>query len=117
MIPMTMARAACALCAACALILPLAGCSTGMLPNPEQIASTPLGTESIKLGMSKQQVESLWGKPDNIQSEENKDALRGKREIWFYGAHYSGIVPQINAGYLSNAKKLYFDGNNLVVIK
>lgn len=103
--------------ALCACAFCLTGCSTGMLPNPEVIASTPLGTEAIKLGMSKARVESLWGKPDNVRFEEGKGAIRGQRELWFYGAHLSGIAPAVNAGYLSQSRTLCFDGDNLVEIK
>lgn len=106
------------------LILPvftitLFGCAiTSTIPTPSEIVSTPLGTESIKLGMSKEKVESLWGKPDTITMEEGKDSFHNGREVWFYrAAPYGGIVPPINAGYLSSARRLYFDGNNLVEIK
>lgn len=96
----------------------LAGCTAITIPNPGDIASTPLGTESIKLGMSKAQVESIWGKPDNIRMEESKDSFRGQREVWFYNApQYARIAPPVNAGYLSNSRKLYFDGNNLIDIQ
>lgn len=97
----------------------LCGCAIiETIPTPTEIVSTPLGTESIKLGMSKQQVESIWGKPDNIKIEEGGDSFRGQREVWFYrAASYGGIVPPVNAGYLSSSRRLYFDGNNLVDIK
>ncbi len=95
----------------------LMGCATGMIPTPKSIAATPLGTEAIKLGMPKTQVESLWGKPDAIRFEEGSDTVRGKREIWYYAAQYSAIVPRVNAGYLSQSRQLYFDGDNLVEIR
>ena len=100
------------------LITSLCGCTAITIPNPGDIASTPLGTDSIKLGMSKEKVESIWGKPDNIRMEESKDSFRGQREVWFYSApQYGRIVPPVNAGYLSRSRKLYFDGNNLVDIQ
>lgn len=99
------------------LALALCGCAAITLPTPQDIVSKPLGTESIKIGMTKERVISLWGKPDSIQYDEGKDSLHGRREVWYYGAHYSGIVPPVNAGYLSQSQRLYFDGNNLVEIK
>lgn len=32
------------------------GCSTITVPNPEEVMKHPLGTESIKIGMTKQRV-------------------------------------------------------------
>ena len=58
-----------------AFSIALSGCAAIAIPDPAQIVSTPLGTESIKLGMSKQQVESIWGKPDNITSQEAKSSI------------------------------------------
>jgi len=100
------------------LIAGLQGCTAITIPNPGDIASTPLGTESIKLGMSKARVESIWGKPDNIRIEESKDSFKGQREVWFYNSpQYARIAPPVNAGYLSRSRKLYFDGNNLIDIQ
>lgn len=100
---------------ALALITPLiAGCSIVSLPNPTEIVKHPLGTESIRVGMTKQQVESLWGKPDEMRMVENKEKWPGTREMWVYRAEY-GSIP-INAGYLSETKRLYFDGENLTEI-
>ena len=92
----------------------LYGCSVITVPNPEEVIKHPLGTESIKIGMTKQQVELLWGKPDEVRSVENKDRWPGPREMWVYRAQY-GAIP-FDAGYLSKTKKLYFDGDNLTDI-
>ncbi len=92
----------------------LCGCSAITVPNPEDVISHPLGTESIKIGMSKQQVESLWGKPDDIRMVEDKEKWKSPREVWTYRAQY-GAIP-VDAGYLSKTKKLYFDGDNLTEI-
>ena len=100
-----------------AAILTLAsfyGCSAIQVPDAEDVISHPLGTESIKIGMSKQQVESIWGKPNDVRMVENKEKLQGAREVWIYRAQY-GSIP-VDAGYLSKTKKLYFDGNNLTEI-
>ena len=90
------------------------GCSAIIIPNPGDVVKHPLGTESIKVGMTKQQVESLWGKPSLVKTVEDKAKWKGSREVWVYRAEY-GSIP-FDAGYLSNTKKLYFDGNNLTDI-
>ena len=92
----------------------LYGCSAIIIPNPEDVVKHPLGTESIKVGMTKEQVESLWGKPSQVKMVEDKARWQGSREVWIYNAQY-GSIP-FDAGYLSNTKKLYFDGNNLTDI-
>jgi len=84
------------------------------IPTPQDVLRKPMGTESIKIGMSKAQVESLWGKPDDISMVENKDRWGGAREMWVYTAQYDSIP--VNAGYLSKTQKLYFDGDNLTNI-
>lgn len=90
------------------------GCSAIIIPNPEEVIKHPLGTESIKVGMTKDRVESIWGKPSQIKMVEDKEKWQGAREVWIYRAQYSAIP--VDAGYLSNTKKLYFDGNNLTEI-
>lgn len=90
------------------------GCSAIQVPDADDVISHPLGTESIKIGMSKQQVESIWGKPDDVKMVENKEKWQGGREVWTYRAQY-GSIP-VDAGYLSKTKRLYFDGNNLTEI-
>ncbi len=97
------------------LVLSMAGCSALTIPTPKEIAETPLGTESVKIGMTKQQVESIWGKPDSTNMAENKEKWSSPREVWTYRARY-GSIP-VNAGYLSEDKKLYFDGVNLTEIE
>ena len=92
----------------------LSGCSTLAIPSPDEIIKKPLGTESIKIGMTKDRVASLWGKPDSISTVENKQKWSQPREVWAYNAHY-GSIP-IDAGYLSKTQKLYFDGENLTEI-
>jgi hypothetical protein len=91
------------------------GCAAITVPSPEEIVTHPLGTESIKIGMTKKQVESIWGKPSNIRLVENKEKWKDSREVWTYNAQY-GAIP-VDAGYLSKTKKLYFDGNNLTDIE
>lgn len=91
-----------------------AGCSAITIPNPQDVIKHPLGTETIKVGMTKNQVESIWGKPSQVKTVEDADKWKGSREVWVYRAQY-GSIP-FDAGYLSNTKKLYFDGNNLTDI-
>lgn len=90
------------------------GCSTITVFQPEEIIKKPLGTESIKIGMTKDQIISLWGKPDHVTTVENKQKWSAPREVWTYTAHY-GSIP-VDAGYLSKTQKLYFDGDNLTEI-
>ena len=90
------------------------GCSAIIIPNPADVVKHPLGTESIKVGMTKDQVESIWGKPSQIKMVEDKTRWQGTREVWIYRAQ-CGSIP-LDAGYLSSTKKLYFDGNNLTDI-
>lgn len=97
-----------------ALSAALYGCAAITMPTTDYVVDHPLGTESIRIGMTKQQVESLWGKPDEIKLMEDKAKWKGTREVWVYRAQY-GAIP-IDAGYLSKTKKLYFDGENLTDI-
>ena len=99
---------------AMAVLITLGGCAGIEPPSPDYVVRHPLGTESIKIGMTKSQVEALWGKPDDIKMVEDKDKWKGTREVWTYRAQY-GNVP-VDAGYFSKNKKLYFDGNNLTNI-
>lgn len=96
------------------VLFALCGCSVIEPANPDAVIKHPLGTESVKIGMSKNEVESLWGKPDEIKTVEDKEKWKGSREVWIYRAQY-GAVP-VDAGYLSKTKKLYFDGDNLTNI-
>lgn len=99
------------ICASSAL---LAGCSAITVPTPKEVLDHPLGTEAVKIGMGKHQVESFWGKPDEVRMVEDKKRWQGPREMWVYRAQY-GTIP-VDAGYLSKTKKLYFDGDNLTDI-
>jgi len=93
----------------------LIGCAViENVPTPDDVLKHPLGSESIKIGMTKEQVEDLWGRPNDIRMIEDKARWGASREMWVYNAQY-GSVP-VDAGYLSKSKKLYFDGNNLTNI-
>lgn len=82
---------------------------------PEKVIRHPLGTESIKIGMSKEEVMKEWGKPDIIDPLGAQDATGSQREEWIYKARQYAGIP-VDAGYLSKNKYLYFDGNNLTLI-
>lgn len=84
-------------------------------PSPNEVIKDSLEAGSLQVGMTKQEVESLWGTPNEIKTVEDKEKWKGSREVWIYRAQY-GAVP-VDAGYLSKNKKLYFDGNNLTTIE
>ena len=94
----------------------LQGCA-GINPfeAPQTVLNHPLGTESIGIGMSKQEVLSVWGKPDITNKLGFSDSSGTQIEEWIYKARdYSPV--SVDAGYLSKNKYLYFDGNNLTKI-
>lgn len=98
----------------CALIF-VSGCAEVDIPTPHDVLKHPLGTESVKRGMSKEQVKNLWGEPDEASYEEiEKAGTVRSREIWIYKARYSALP--VDAGYLSKTKYLYFDGDSLTTI-
>ena len=100
---------------AAAAIAALAGCAGITPPTADDMVKRPFGKSTLSVGMSKTQVESLWGKPDDVRFVENKEKWQGSREMWVYGAQY-GVVP-VDVDYLSKTKKLYFDGDNLTNIE
>jgi len=102
-----------AVCGCMAMVI-FSGCSLITIPDPEEVIRKPLGTESVKIGMTKDKVISVWGKPDEVRTVEDKEKWKGSRELWVYRAQY-GAIP-VDAGYLSKTKKLYFDGDNLTTI-
>lgn len=88
------------------------GCSMiESIPNPAEVMKYPLGKTTLKTGMTKQEVESEWGKPDSISTVEDKKRWPDPREMWVYQSQTSSIP--IDADYLSQTRKLYFDGNYL----
>ncbi|MBI5124569.1 MAG: hypothetical protein HZA72_04040 [Candidatus Omnitrophica bacterium] len=89
----------------------ICGCTlVETIPNPEEIIKNPLGKTDLRVGMSKDEVEAKWGKPDEIRTVEDKTRWSGPREMWVYRGQ-TGIP--IDADYLSKTKKLYFDGSHL----
>lgn len=107
----------------CAMTLLLAALAIGIygcaeinpFEAPEEVIRHPLGTESIRTGMTKEEVVKEWGKPDVINKLGSQDATGTEKEEWIYkGRRYAGIP--VDAGYLSKNKYLYFDGNNLTLL-
>lgn len=82
---------------------------------PGEVIRHPLGRESIRVGMSKEEVISKWGEPDIVNTLPAKDASASQGEEWVYKARRYTPVP-LDAGYLHKNKYLYFDGNNLTLI-
>jgi hypothetical protein len=88
------------------------GCSMlESIPNPEDVIKYPLGKTTLRIGMTKQEVEFKWGKPDSVSTVEDKNRWPNPREMWVYQPQTSSIP--IDADYLSKARSLYFDGNYL----
>ena len=83
------------------------------IPKPEEVLKYPLGKTDLRIGMTKQEVESRWGKPDQITTVEDKKRWQNIREMWVY--HGQTGIP-IDADYLSKTRKLYFDGSFLTDI-
>ncbi len=91
------------------------GCAGITPPTPDDMIRQPLGKSSLQVGMTKSQVESLWGKPDDVRAAEDKAKWGGIREVWVYRAQY-GAIP-VDVDYLSKTERLYFDGDNLTNIE
>lgn len=88
----------------------LTGCSDMPVPKADNILTS---STSIKIGMSKDQVTSVYGEPDSKRMVVAKE-WGGYREEWFYKARYSGLP--VGTDYLVNDVFLYFDGENLTNI-
>jgi hypothetical protein len=95
------------------LLASFIGCADMPVPSPDYIMERPIGTSSVKVGMTKDKVKEVWGEPYQINFVEDKEKWGGAREEWVYKA-YSDLP--VNAGYLSKTKRLYFDGDNLTNI-
>ncbi|MFC1577057.1 outer membrane protein assembly factor BamE [Candidatus Omnitrophota bacterium] len=102
------------ICGLLALFLAGGGCAGIEPPTPDEVLRHPLGTDTIKVGMTKNQVREIWGEPDEVNDIDNDKRWKGPREEWVYRGQYSAIP--FDAGYLSKTKHLYFDGNNLTNI-
>jgi outer membrane protein assembly factor BamE (lipoprotein component of BamABCDE complex) len=101
-------------CIIAVLMLAIFACGCSMLetiPSPKEIIKYPLGKTTLRVGMTKQEVESKWGKPDAVSIVEDKNRWPDSREMWVYYSQTSAIP--IDADYLSKTRKLYFDGSYL----
>jgi len=75
-----------------------------------------LGTDSLKIGMTKEQVKSIVGDPDTIiPLERTKDMLSTAREEWVYNGRYTNVP--LKADYFGKSMHLIFDGDNLTDYK
>ena len=95
----------------------LAGCAE-MNPfgAPGEVMRHPLGTETIKIGMSKQEVVSKWSEPDIVNAFAITDTTGTVKEEWIYKARRYSPTPLLNTSYLSQNKYLYFEGKTLTRI-
>lgn len=94
----------------------LTGCAIIHPIKPEETLTHPLGTDSLKVGMTKEQVKSLLGEPDVITPlERSQDMLSTEREEWVYQGRYSDLP--LHADYFGKTLHLIFDGNNLTSYK
>ncbi|PIU41247.1 MAG: hypothetical protein COS99_06485 [Candidatus Omnitrophica bacterium CG07_land_8_20_14_0_80_42_15] len=101
----------------CILSIFLVGCAGIEPPTPEQVINNPLGTDPLRVGMTKDEVVSIWGKPDVVNQAGLSKGLGGtKKEEWAYYPEYSNVPIPVSKGYMKKTKYLYFDGNNLVQI-
>ena len=89
----------------------LSGCAEIKPPTPAEIIRQPLGGSPLRIGMTKAQVDSIWGEPDLIRPLESASRQTLKEE-WIYRGRYPNLP--INVDYLSETQHLIFDGNNLV---
>lgn len=96
-------------------IMMFSGCADMEIPTVNDILKSPIGTCSIKRGMTKDQVKDNWGEPSKIRFEEVKEeGVSRTREIWVYQADFK-LVP-VDTDYLSETKFVYFDGDNVTNI-
>lgn len=95
------------------LLVSFIGCAEITPPTPDQVIKHPLGTDPLRIGMTKEEVIFMWGRPDIINKIGISKGLGGtKKEEWVYYPAYSGVP--LDKGYLSKTRHLYFDGNHLV---
>ncbi len=95
----------------CLLFSVISGCAEIKPPTPKEIMYQPLGKSPLRMGMTKEKIKSLWGKPDVVRVLKS-DAQGMIREEWVYRGRYPNLP--INVDYLSETQHLFFDGENLV---
>ena len=87
------------------------GCAEIEPPRPEEIMRQPLGESPLRVGMTGEEVKSLWGEPDVVRVL-GTDAQGMVQREWIYRGRYPNLP--INIDYLSETQHLFFDGNHLV---
>ncbi len=91
----------------------LAGCADVEIPKTRQLLKQPLGEGSLKVGMNRDRVVSVYGEPD-MKGTVISDKWAHPREEWIYRARISGLP--VGAGHLAEDLYLYFDDENLTNI-
>lgn len=89
----------------------LMGCAEIKPPGPKEIMRQPLGESPLRVGMTKEKIKSLWGKPDIVRVL-GSDAQGMMKEEWIYRGRYPNLP--INIDFLSETQSLLFDGDHLV---
>lgn len=99
------------------IVFSLTGCALFHSIKPgETIINNPLGTDSIKIGMTREEVKSKIGDPDAIVYKDvTKGVLNAQIEEWTYRSHYSDVP--LKADYFGKTLILTFDGDNLTGYK
>jgi len=98
------------------ILFSLTGCAIFQPIKHQEALTHPLGTDSLKIGMTKEQVKSLLGEPDVINPlARSNDLLNSEREEWIYNSRYPN--QPLNADYFGKSMYLIFDGNNLTSYK
>ena len=96
-------------------VLALSGCAElNPIDASRQILKTPLGTDPVRVGMTKEEVVSIWGKPDLVNQLQSSDQWQMPREEWVYTGRYQKVP--LDTSYMFKTKYVIFDGNNLVSI-
>jgi hypothetical protein len=100
-----------------AIVLGTVGCAVLEPTDPKnKLSSHTIGFGPINIGMTKDEIRSLWGDPDIIRYVgESQDLGQTSKEEWIYYGRISQLP--VNYGYLAKALHLYFDGQNLTGYK
>lgn len=96
------------------LVVVLYGCAEMVPPHPVDILTHPLGKGFLKPGMSKKEILSKWGEPDEVVKGET-DRFGMNTEKWVYRARIEDVP--IGVGYLTKTYYLYFEEDTLVRIR
>lgn len=94
-------------------VLILSGCAD-IVPKPNDIVQNPIGPHAVKIGMTQQEVSSIYGDPDIKSNVRSTEWGGGAREEWFYHARISALP--VGSDYLTNDLYLYFDSGRLTNI-